>query len=270
MMKDIQNTPDTRNLPLDKVGVKNIKYPITILDKEESIQHTSAEVDLFVNLPHHFKGTHMSRFIEVFHAHSDDIRMNNFLNMLEKIKHVLDAEKSQGEIRFPFFMEKHAPVSGQPSKMEYNCKFIGEVNSTYREFFVGIEVPVLTLCPCSKEISAYGAHNQRSYIRILVELGEFFWIEDMISEIESCASAPLYTLLKREDEKYITEYSYDHPVFVEDLVREVTVRLEQNYNFPWFSVEAENMESIHNHEAYAYIERGVKTYEHRAKGSRSD
>ncbi len=260
-MKDLQNSPDERNLPLNKVGVKNIRYPIKILDKAESYQHSSAEVDLYVDLPHHFKGTHMSRFIEVFHEHSDDIRMNNFHHMLEKIKSSLQADVAHGEMRFPFFMEKSAPVSGQKSIMEYNCRFIGEVNSEYRDFFVGIEVPVLTLCPCSKEISAYGAHNQRSFVRVLVQLGDFFWIEDMIALIEGCASAPLYTLLKREDEKYITELSYDNPVFVEDLVRAVTVMLEQSYNFPWFSVEAENMESIHNHEAYAYIERGEKVHE---------
>lgn len=263
-MKDIQNSPDERNLALDKVGVKNIRYPIKILDKAELYQHTSAEVDLYVNLPHQFKGTHMSRFIEVFHNHSHDIRMNNFHHMLEKMREVLDAEIAHGEIRFPFFMEKSAPVTGQKSIMEYNCRFIGEVNNEYRDFYVGIEVPVLTLCPCSKEISEYGAHNQRSHVRVLLQLGDFFWIEDMISNIESCASAPLFTLLKREDEKFITEHSYDNPVFVEDLVREVTVMLEKKYDFPWFSVEAENMESIHNHEAYAFIERGVKNHEHRS------
>jgi GTP cyclohydrolase I len=262
-MKDIQSSPDERNLPLNKVGVKNIRYPIKILDKGKSYQHTSAEVDLYVNLPHHFKGTHMSRFIEVFHEHSHDIRMNNFHHMLSKIREVLNADIAHGEIRFPFFMEKAAPVSGQKSIMEYNCRFIGEVNSSYRDFYVGIEVPVLTLCPCSKEISEYGAHNQRSFVRVLVELGDFFWIEDMITQIEACASAPLFTLLKREDEKYITELSYDNPVFVEDLVRDVTVMLETHYDFPWFSVEAENMESIHNHEAYACIERGAKSHEHR-------
>jgi len=142
--------------------------------------------------------------------------------------------------------------------MEYRCSFSGTVSSTEKEFLVGVQVPVLTLCPCSKEISTYGAHNQRSFVRVQVKLGEFFWIEDMVSLIESCASAPLFTLLKREDEKYITEYSYDNPVFVEDLVREVTVTLEQHYDFPWFRVEAENMESIHNHEAYACIERGER------------
>lgn len=257
-MKDIQNSPDYRNLALNKVGVKNIRYPVRVLDKAEQHQNTSAEVDLFVDLPHHFKGTHMSRFIEVFHPHSTNIRMNSFLNMLDEIRRALQADTAHGELRFPFFMEKKAPISGQPSVMEYNCRFIGEASQAKREFYVGIEVPVLTLCPCSKEISRYGAHNQRSFVRVLVLLGEFFWIEDMISLIESCASAPLYTLLKREDEKYITEYSYEHPVFVEDLVREVTVRLEEQHNFPWFKVEAENMESIHNHEAYACIERGEK------------
>lgn len=258
-MKDIQSTFDHRNLELNKVGVRNIRYPIKILDKAVEYQHTSAEVDLYVNLPHYFKGTHMSRFIEVFHEHSSDIRMNNFLEMLEKIRSALDAEQAHGEIRFPFFMEKAAPVSGQTSIMEYNCKFIGETGGGARKFYVGIDVPVLTLCPCSREISDYGAHNQRSRARVLLQLGDFFWIEDMISLIEGCASAPLFTLLKREDEKYITEHSYNNPRFVEDLVREVTVKIEAMKAFPWFSVEAENMESIHNHNAYAYIERGQGT-----------
>ncbi|MGI9256299.1 MAG: GTP cyclohydrolase FolE2, partial [Salinispira sp.] len=244
---------------LDRVGVKNIRYPIKILDKSVEYQHTSAEVDLYVNLPHYFKGTHMSRFIEVFNEHAHNIRMNNFLHMLEEIRLSLHAEQSHGEIRFPFFMEKKAPVSGRTSIMEYNCKFIGNVHSDFREFYVGIRVPVLTLCPCSREISEYGAHNQRSFVQVLVQLGKFFWIEDMISLIEECASAPLYTLLKREDEKYITERSYDNPVFVEDMVREVTLKIEGLELFPWFSVEAENMESIHNHEAYACITRGTKT-----------
>lgn len=257
-MQDVQNRPDERNLPLKKVGVKNVSYPIQVLDKVNKIQHSIATIDLFADLPHHFKGTHMSRFIEVFNRHHKNISMPNFLAMLEEIRTVLEAEEAFGTVRFPYFIEKSAPVSGQKSLMRYECSYQGEVLSDKKRFWVGIEVPVQTLCPCSKEISSYGAHNQRSYVRVKVQMGNFFWIEDIIALIEDCASAPLYTLLKREDERWITEHAYDHPVFVEDLVRDVTMRIEALQNFPWFSVEAENMESIHLHEAYACIERGTK------------
>jgi len=257
-MQDVQNRPDGRNLPLKKVGVKNVSYPIQVLDKLNKTQQTIGTIDLFANLPHHFKGTHMSRFIEVFNRHHKNLGMPNFLAMLEEIRSVLEAEEAFGTVAFPYFIEKSAPVSGQKSLMRYECSYQGEVLPELKRFFVGIEVPVQTLCPCSKEISAYGAHNQRSFVRVLLQFGGFFWIEDIISLIESCASAPLFTLLKREDERWITEHAYDNPVFVEDLVREVTIRIEALGIFPWFSVEAENMESIHLHEAYACIERGQK------------
>ena len=262
-MIDVQNQADERNIPLQKVGVKNISYPITVLDKNKKYQSTTASVDLYANLPHHFKGTHMSRFIEVFHAHSSNVRMENFIHMLHEIRKTLDAETAFAKIRFPYFREKSAPVSGMVSMLDYSCTFEGLASATAYEFSVGIEVPVLTLCPCSKEISDRGAHNQRSHVRVLLQMGDFFWIEDIIDLIESSASSGLYTLLKREDEKWVTEHSYDNPMFVEDLVREVTVKIEGLGKFPWFSVEAENMESIHNHEAYAYVERGQKR---RSKG----
>lgn len=262
-MIDVQNRHDERNIPLQKVGVKNISYPITVLDKANKFQHTTARVDLFANLPEHFKGTHMSRFIEVFHAHSSNVRMENFIHMLHEIRQSLEAETAFAKISFPYYREKKAPVSGMPSMLNYACTYEGLASEKEYEFYVGIEVPVLTLCPCSKEISSRGAHNQRSFVRVLLQMGSFFWIEDIIDLIESSASSGLYTLLKREDEKWVTEHSYDKPVFVEDLVREVTVRIEEMGKFPWFSVEAENMESIHNHEAYAYVERGERQ---RSKG----
>ena len=258
-MQDVQSRPDSRNLPLQKVGVKNVSYPIQVLDKLNKHQQTIGTIDLFADLPHHFKGTHMSRFIEVFSRHHKNISMPNFLEMLEEIRRVLEAEEAFGTVRFPYFIEKTAPVSRQKSLLRYECSFQGEVlRQNQHRFLVGIEVPVQTLCPCSKEISRFGAHNQRSYVRVLLQMGGFFWIEDIIALIESCASAPLFTLLKREDERWITEHAYENPVFVEDLVREVTMRIEALGNFPWFSVEAENMESIHLHEAYASIERGNK------------
>lgn len=257
-MMDVQGSRDERNIPIQKVGVKNVSYPITVLDKKHKRQRTVASVDMYADLPHHFKGTHMSRFIEVFNNHVQDISMPAFLTMLENIRVSLDAETSFAEVSFPYFIEKEAPVSKRRSMMRYTCHYIGRVTATEREFIVGIEAPVTTVCPCSREISDRGAHNQRGVVRVHLELGPFFWIEDVIEEIEASASSGLYTLLKREDEKFVTEHAYDHPVFVEDLVRGVCVRIEERWKFPWFSVAAENIESIHDHEAFAYLERGER------------
>ncbi|TVR59087.1 MAG: GTP cyclohydrolase I FolE2 [Spirochaetaceae bacterium] len=255
-MVDVQNRNDERNIPLQKVGIKNLKYPIQVLDKVRKTQSTVATVNMYVNLPHHYKGTHMSRFIEVFDRHRANILMPEFLVMLRDVRIALEAERSFCELEFPYFIEKKAPVSGQPSMMEYTCRYIGEESEQDRQFFVGIDVPVGTVCPCSKEISARGAHNQRGTVRVTVQYDSFFWIEDVIETIESAASSGLYSLLKREDEKFVTEHAYDNPVFVEDVVRNVCVKLETENEFPWFSVEAENNESIHNHDAFAYVERG--------------
>ena len=268
-MRDIQNEQDTREIPLQKVGVKGVKYPVCVLDKNKKVQNTTAVVDLFVNLPHNFKGTHMSRFIEVFHKYHTDLTMLHFLDMLEEMRKKLDAEKAYGAIRFPYFIEKKAPVSGAPGIMEYECSYEGEcggleadagaessggnASGGERKFYVSIQVPIATLCPCSKAISEYGAHNQRGLVKVKLLYKDFFWIEDVISMIEECASTPLYTLLKRQDEKHVTEYAYDNPRFVEDVVREVYLGLKK-MNFTWFTVEAETEESIHNHNAYAYTE----------------
>ena len=254
-MRDIQNETDTRKIPLQKVGVKNVRYPVTVLDKNHKSQQTTASVDLFVNLPHNFKGTHMSRFIEVFHKHHTNITMQHFLDMLEEIKDKLDAQEAFGTIKFPYFIEKKAPVSGSAGIMEYTCSYEGSVSADQRKFYITIEVPVTTLCPCSKAISEYGAHNQRGTVKVKLLYSDFFWIEDIIELIEKSASSPLYSLLKRQDEKYVTEHAYDNPRFVEDLVREVYTALAKK-NFKWFSVEAENEESIHFHNAYAYTEYG--------------
>lgn len=257
-MIDIQNTPDTREVPLQKVGVKNLQYPVKVLDKKNGMQSTSATVNLFVNLPHDYKGTHMSRFIEAFHKHHCDLGMKQFLEMLEEIRTSLQAEKAFGTMEFPFFMEKTAPVSGIESIMSYTCSYEGEVSESSQSFYVTIKIPVTTLCPCSKAISEHGAHNQRGIVTVKVQNTSFFWIEDVIEVIEKSASCDLYSLLKRPDEKFVTERAYDNPRFVEDVVREVYLALK---NFPsaekpfdWFSVECENFESIHNHNAYAYTE----------------
>lgn len=275
MMRDIQNEQDTRNTPLQKVGVKGVRYPVTVLDKTRQYQKTTAEADLFVNLPHNFKGTHMSRFIETFHKYHEDLSMNRFLEMLEEIRQKLEAERAFGCITFPYFIEKKAPVSGSSGIMEYTCSYEAEVgypvdknrdcpcgnksagqaheDRIEKRFYVSIEVPVATLCPCSKAISEYGAHNQRGTVKVKVLYSGFFWIEDVICAIEGCASSPLYSVLKRQDEKYVTEHAYENPRFVEDVVREVYLALK-NLGFSWFSVECTNYESIHYHNAYAYTE----------------
>lgn len=260
-MVDVQNRPDERNIALDKVGIRNVRHPVTVLDKNHRTQSTVATVDLYASLPHDYKGTHMSRFVEVFNRHAHDIRMPHFLQTLHDVRIALDAERAFGRLRFPYFVEKAAPVSGQRAYLDYDCSFSGTVGPDDQEFFVGVSVPLTTLCPCSKEISARGAHNQRSVCTVTVQVVDFFWMEDLIALIESCASCELFTLLKREDERLVTERAYDHPVFVEDLVRDVCINIERTYRFPWFSVEAVNMESIHNHDAYAYVERGVAPLE---------
>jgi GTP cyclohydrolase I len=255
-MVDVQSFPDDRRIPIQKVGVKNVRYPITVLDKNYTAQNTIGTVHMFADLPHHYRGTHMSRFIEVFNRHYHRIQMPTFLDMLEEVRLSLEAATAYAEVRFPYFMEKRAPSSGQVSLMEYTCSYIGEVAAGRREFYVGVDAWVQTVCPCSKEISNRGAHNQRGLVKARVKLGPFFWIEDLIEIIENAASSGLYTLLKREDERFVTENAYDSPVFVEDLVRDVCVGIKAYKSFPWYSVEAENMESIHNHDAYAYVECG--------------
>ena len=253
-MRDIQNEEDTRAVPLQKVGVKGVKYPVTVLDKTAKKQQTTATVDLFVNLPHNYKGTHMSRFIEVFHKYHEDISMHHFLDMLEEIRQKLTAQKAFGRIEFPYFIEKKAPVPEAAGIMQYKCSYEGEVSEDgERHFYVSVQVPIATLCPCSKAISEYGAHNQRGEVSVRLLYKDFFWIEDVISMIENCASTPLYSLLKRKDEKYVTENAYDNPRFVEDVVREVYLGLKKA-GFSKFSVEAETEESIHNHNAYAFAD----------------
>lgn len=255
-MRDVQNQPDLRGIEIKKVGVKNMKYPIVVLDKTNRSQNTVATINIFADLPHNFKGTHMSRFIEVFNRYYMDISMGNFMDMLDEVRESLNARVAYADVSFPYFIEKRAPVSGERSIMEYNCQYIGEVGNKRRHFYIGICVPITTVCPCSREISDRGAHNQRGIVNVKLLSERFFWIEDIIQLVEESASSEVYSLLKREDERYITEHAYDRPMFVEDVVREVMRKLKKFGNFPWFSVEAENFESIHNHSAYAYVEKG--------------
>ncbi len=261
-MDDVQSQEDTRRISINKVGVKNLRYPITVLDRVNKVQHTVATISLYADLAENLKGTHMSRFVKIFTKYSSDLSVNNFLRMLEEIRINLNAQTSYGEVSFPYFIEKEAPVSREHSMMDYRCEYIGEVKENRKFYYIGIEVPVTTLCPCSKEISKYGAHNQRCIVTVTLYAEKFFWIEEIISIVESAASSELYTLLKREDEKVVTETAYDNPKFVEDLVREVTQKIEAFYPFRWFRVEAEAVESIHNHSAYAYVERGTKQFQY--------
>jgi GTP cyclohydrolase I len=251
---DIQNLPDDRNIRIKKVGVKNIRYPITVRDKKNGIQHTVASVNMYVDLPQHFKGTHMSRFVEILNTYRGDIAIRNFSRILDDMKKTLNAQSAHLEIEFPYFIEKEAPVTHARGLMEYICRFCGSSNET-EDFYVGIVVPVTTLCPCSREISDRGAHNQRSIVTVNLRFKKFFWIEDIITLVEESASCDVYSILKRPDEKYVTEKAYDHPMFVEDIVREIASKLSRDENITWFTVEAENFESIHNHSAYAFVEK---------------
>lgn len=253
-LHDVQRLRDTRRVPINKVGVKDISYPIMVMDKNRAFQHTVARINMYVDLPHHFKGTHMSRFIEILNTYREKIALDKMETILGKMKEKLGASSAHLEIEFPYFIEKQAPVSGAKSLMEYTCAFNATLAEEF-DFILGVKVPVTSLCPCSKELARYGAHNQRSIMTVQVRYREFIWIEDLIEIIESCGSSPVYSLLKREDEKFVTESAYENPRFVEDMVREATLKLNAMTNITWFSVEAENYESIHKHSAYAAVER---------------
>jgi GTP cyclohydrolase I len=251
-MKDVQSSRDFRNMPIEKVGIRNIRYPITVRDKSRQTQATVANVTLSVNLPHTSRGTHMSRLVEVLDRFKNEVSYQSLDLILIEIKKTLDAEESHIELAFPFFLRKKAPVSGQESLMSYDCQ-IAATYTGHLEIATRVEVPVHTLCPCSKEIAEVSAHNQRGTVAITVGMTKFIWIEDIIEIAEASASSPVYALLKREDEKYITERAYDNPRFVEDVVREVALRLKTLPGLRYHTVEVENFESIHNHSAYAVI-----------------
>ena len=254
-MIDIQSQQDHRRVEINKVGVKDIEYPITVLDKRNRVQHTVGKVNMYVNLPQHFKGTHMSRFIEILNEYRGTINIKAIATILNKMKEKLNAESAYMEVEFTYFIEKRAPISRAKSLMGYTCQFLASLINGRHSLVVGITVPVTTLCPCSREISNKGAHNQRSMVSVKVTFRKFFWIEDLIRIVENSASSAVYSLLKRADEKFITEKAYDNPMFVEDVVRNVALKLNSHRNITWFSVESENLESIHNHNAYAYVEK---------------
>ncbi len=252
---DTQKMQDYRQIDINKVGVKGVKYPITVLDRTNGVQHTTGSFNIYVGLPHHFKGTHMSRFVEVINKYHKKIGINVFPTILGEIREHLGAEFAHLEITFDYFIEKEAPVSRAKSMMNYECSFIGSQTADTIDFYVRVKVPVTSLCPCSKAISDNGAHNQRSTVTVNFSFDKFVWIEDIIKTIESASSCEVYPLLKRPDEKYVTEKAYNNPMFVEDMVRDLFQRLQKDTNITWFTIEAENMESIHNHSAYAYVEK---------------
>jgi GTP cyclohydrolase I len=253
-MRDVQSEPANHSVDVDKVGVRDVKYPIVVRDKAKREQHTIADINMYVSLPQRFRGTHMSRFIEVLNKHRGRMSMHDIEDLLREIELTLDADSAHLEISFPYFVEKSAPVSGAKSLTEYLCKFI----ASHREgldFILEVNVPVTNLCPCSKEISEHSAHNQRGLVTVQLKFKEFVWIEDVIALVEGSASCEVYSLLKREDEKFVTEKAYSRPMFAEDVVREIAKRLDDDSNITWYTVASENYESIHNHNAYAFIEK---------------
>src|SRR5712671_3270912 len=257
---DVQASPDSRKLAIDRVGVKAIRHPVRIMERGSTeraprVQHTIATFNMYVCLPHHFKGTHMSRFVEILEEHEREITVETFQVMLREMVERLEAEEGHIEMSFPYFIEKKAPVSGVKSLMDYEVTFIGEIRKGRQTFSMKVLVPVTSLCPCSKGISERGAHNQRSHVTIKVRLLEHIWIEELIALAEAAASCELYGILKRPDEKYVTERAYDNPKFVEDIVRDVALGLDVEKRIGAYVVESENFESIHNHSAYALIER---------------
>jgi GTP cyclohydrolase IB len=252
---DVQSSADTRRLAIDRVGIKAIRHPVRVADRDGGVQHTIATFNMYVGLPHNFKGTHMSRFVEILNAHEREISVESFETMLREMVERLEAESGHIEMAFPYFIEKSAPVSGVKSLMDYEVTFRGDIDRGDYRLTIKVVVPVTSLCPCSKGISEYGAHNQRSHVTIAARTNSHVWIEEIVRMAEQQASCELFGLLKRPDEKYVTERAYDNPKFVEDLVRDVAMVLNRDPRIDAYVVESENFESIHNHSAYALIEK---------------
>ena len=256
-MIDMQKQPDYRNIPINQVGIKNLKYPIKVLDRQNGVQHTVASISMYVGLPHDSKGTHMSRFVELLHTFRPEVSLKTFSIILEEMKTLLDAASAHVEVSFPYFIEKRAPQSNSPGLVDYTCNITGtSCEDNVIDLVSEVVVSITSLCPCSKEISSDGAHNQRGEVRLKTRFNKFIWIEDMIELVERAASCEIYSVLKRVDEKFVTERAYNNPKFVEDVVRDIAIELQQDDNITWYSVSAENFESIHNHSAYACVTSG--------------
>ena len=254
-IEDVQNLADLRKIAINRVGIKGIRHPVMVKDKSVGVQHTIATFNMYVHLPHNFKGTHMSRFVEILNEHEREISVASFEAILRDMVERLEAESGHIEMSFPYFVNKTAPVSGVQSLLDYDVTLIGEIKDGKPEVTMKVLVPVTSLCPCSKKISDRGAHNQRSHVTITLRTNSFVWIEEVVAIAEQQASCELYGLLKRPDEKYVTERAYDNPKFVEDMVRDVAAVLNADERVDAYVVESENFESIHNHSAYALIER---------------
>ncbi len=257
-MEDVQSRTDDREIPIDRVGVTNLRYPIFVWDRQNEKQSTVAMLSLSVSLPHHFKGTHMSRFLEVLNEHRGEFTIRTLPDVVQSLKTRLDSEAAHLEVRFPYFIEKSAPATGAKSLLDIEGFFQGSSSADGDDFVLGVTVPVTSLCPCSKEISDYGAHNQRSFITMEVRMKssdteDFIWMEELVDVAESSASAPLYPLLKRPDERFVTMQAFDNPAFVEDIARNVAAKLQADARVAWFRVKCVNQESIHNHDAFAEI-----------------
>jgi GTP cyclohydrolase IB len=259
-LEDVQNHRDGRRVALDRVGVTDLRFPIVVLDRANRTQPTVGTVSMSVRLPHDFKGTHMSRFVEVLAGHRGELTMHSMPRLVRELRRVLEAEAARVEVAFPYFIERVAPVSGARAPMDFPCTFAAESDGDRDDFVLGVSVPVTSLCPCSRAISDYGAHNQRGTISIRVRgvvahdgTPAFVWIEDLVEIAERSASAPVYPLLKRPDERHLTMLAYDHPAFVEDMVRDVAVAMMDDQRVAWFHVRAVNHESIHNHSAVAEL-----------------
>lgn len=254
-MKDLQSEVDARNVTLKNVGIKNLKWPICVLDKENKIQHTIANIDASVELPHDMRGTHMSRFVEVI-GEMEDVLPQSLEKTLDKLMERLDSNEAHMNVEFDYFIKKTSPVTNKKSYIDVKCCFKASKRDEFK-FLMGVSVPITTLCPCSKAISKFGAHNQRATVEITVDMNSLIWIEDIVKVAEESSSSPVYSLLKRQDEKFVTEHSYLNPRFVEDVAREVVLRLDEIDEINWYSVNVESIESIHNHSAFAYAEKDI-------------
>jgi len=253
MLKDVQGEVDSRQVPLKHVGIKNLRWPIIMKDKTKGTQHTVAEITMAVDLPHDLRGTHMSRFVECLQE-LGTVSPTALEKILDTLKEKLVAEKAMLEMKFPYFITKAAPVTGQEALLDLTCRYRAEKGENF-ELYVCVEVPIHTLCPCSKEISCYGAHNQRAVAKIEIRSKGLVWIEELTTMAEAGASSPIYPLLKRPDEKFVTEHAYENPRFVEDAVREIALQLENDARIQWYKVTVESIESIHNHSAFACVEK---------------
>ncbi|MFM0646448.1 GTP cyclohydrolase FolE2 [Paraburkholderia bryophila] len=255
VMPDVQSTPDTRQIPIQRVGVKAVRHPLTVRTQSGDVQPTIGTWNLDVHLPADQKGTHMSRFVALLEENKAPLESATFRTMLAAMLEKLEAEAGRIEVSFPYFVNKTAPVSGVQSLLDYEVTLTGETRNGATRLFLKVLVPVTSLCPCSKKISQYGAHNQRSHVTINAELAGDVAVEELVRIAEEEASCELWGLLKRPDEKFVTERAYENPKFVEDLVRDVAQRLNADERIVAYVLEAENFESIHNHSAYAVIER---------------